>query len=59
MSNPHDTTASGKVQKRKRVRPLPAHVNARNLATEKRKRCEMKENIIVTSALQTSGVVGA
>ncbi|KAJ0330942.1 hypothetical protein COL922a_012234 [Colletotrichum nupharicola] len=54
MSNPPDTTASGKVQKRKRVRPLPAHVNARNLATEKRKRCEMKENIIDLARLVPS-----
>ncbi|EQB54856.1 hypothetical protein CGLO_05265 [Colletotrichum gloeosporioides Cg-14] len=54
MSNPHDTTAGGKVQKRKRVRPLPAHVNARNLATEKRKRCEMKENIIDLARLVPS-----
>ncbi|KXH43663.1 hypothetical protein CSIM01_11990 [Colletotrichum simmondsii] len=54
MSNPQDTTGSGKVQKRKRVRPLPAHVNARNLATEKRKRNEMKENIIDLARLVPS-----
>ncbi|KAH0421720.1 hypothetical protein CcaCcLH18_13255 [Colletotrichum camelliae] len=54
MSNPLNTTESGKVQKRKRVRPLPAHVNARNLATEKRKRCEMKENIIDLARLVPS-----
>ncbi|KAK1467623.1 hypothetical protein CCUS01_07154 [Colletotrichum cuscutae] len=46
--------ASGKVQKRKRVRPLPAHVNARNLATEKRKRCEMKENLLDLARLVPS-----
>ncbi|KAF9872384.1 hypothetical protein CkaCkLH20_10211 [Colletotrichum karsti] len=33
-------------QKRKRARPLPAHVNARNLATEKRKRNEMKDSLL-------------
>lgn len=42
----NDSVAGGKVQKRKRGRPLP-HVNARNLASEKRKRCEMKEDLLV------------
>ncbi|KAL0933430.1 uncharacterized protein CTRU02_212393 [Colletotrichum truncatum] len=39
-------TNDGRVQKRKRPRPLPPHVNARNLAIEKRRRGEMNENFL-------------